>query len=86
MSTALLAYLSLPLMTTLLDMVAPLNQSRERIYLYETEYFVDKDDNYFYINLHAWITMPFAVGILVAYDTMLAVYISHACGIFAALG
>lgn len=86
MCAALWAYLSLPLMTTILDVVAPLNQSRDRVYLYETEYFVDPDENYVYIYIHACVTMPFALGILVAHDTMLAVYVHHVCGIFAALG
>nr|AXM05216.1 odorant receptor [Campoletis chlorideae] len=79
-------YLLLPAIPILLDVIAPLNQSRQVVYLYETEYFVDPDEYYFYILAHAYVTMPFSLCMIVSFDAMLAVYIHHACGIFSTIG
>nr|AXM05183.1 odorant receptor [Campoletis chlorideae] len=83
--SALGLYLGLPLVPFLMDAIKPLNQSRQLIYLYETEYFVDQDEYYFIILIHYYMTMPFSVGMIVGYDTMFGVYVQHACGIFSIL-
>ena len=79
-------YLTVPVIPIFLDVFIPLNETRERIFLYETEYFVDPMENYFYILVHAYISMPFCIGTIIAFDAMFAVYVHHICGIFAILG
>nr|UEN71214.1 olfactory receptor 31 [Gregopimpla kuwanae] len=79
-------FLSIPLMPIVLDAVVPLNQSRGRIYLFQLEYFVDQDEYYICIMIHACIAIPVGIAIIVACDTMHAVYVHHACGIFATMG
>ncbi|KAK0084515.1 hypothetical protein PV325_006887 [Microctonus aethiopoides] len=78
-------YLASPSVPKFLDIIYPLNQSRDRIYLYQTEYFVDQDEYYIPILIHAYMTVPVSLCVIVFVDNMFAMYIHHACGLFAAL-
>ncbi|KAK0182189.1 hypothetical protein PV327_000351 [Microctonus hyperodae] len=78
-------YLASPAVPRILDMILPLNESRHRIYLYQTEYFVDRDEYYIPILLHAYMTVPISLSVIVFVDNMFAMYIHHACGLFSAL-
>nr|AQN78423.1 olfactory receptor 21 [Meteorus pulchricornis] len=78
-------YLASPSIPKILDIIHPLNESRSRIYLYQTEYFVDQDEYYLMILIHAYMTVPISLGVQVFVDNMFAMYIHHACGLFAAL-
>nr|AQN78422.1 olfactory receptor 20 [Meteorus pulchricornis] len=86
MFSILILYLASPSVPTILDIIIPLNESRDRIYLYQTEYFVDQDEYYIPILIHAYMTVPISVSVLVFLDNMFAMYIHHACGMFAILG
>ncbi|XP_044013387.1 odorant receptor 13a-like [Aphidius gifuensis] len=66
-----------------LDIVKPLNESRNHVFLYETEYFVDQDKYYYQILLHGYLTVPISVGVIIFFDNMLACYVSHICGCLA---
>ncbi|XP_044010428.1 odorant receptor 49b-like [Aphidius gifuensis] len=78
----LILYLSSPGIPKILDIIIPLNESRPRIFLYETEYFIDQDKYYFYILIHAYMTVPVSLGIIVFFDNVLGTYIHHATGMF----
>nr|AXM05173.1 odorant receptor [Campoletis chlorideae] len=79
-------YLTIPLTPIILDVIAPLNESRPREYLYRTEYFVDPDDYYFPIMLHTYIGTIITVLVVAAVDAMFATYVQHVCGILAIIG
>ncbi|XP_034938386.1 uncharacterized protein [Chelonus insularis] len=83
MFSILIIYLSSPAVPKILDIIMPLkNGTRNLIYLYQTEYFVDPDEYYVHILIHSYMTVPFTVGILVFFDNLLATYIQHVCGMF----
>ncbi|KAK0081781.1 hypothetical protein PV325_011573 [Microctonus aethiopoides] len=76
-------YLASPSIPIILDKLNPLNETRNRIFLYQTEYFVDQNEYYIPILIHAYITVPISVSIPVFVDNMFAIYVHHACGMFA---
>lgn len=76
-------YLATAGLPKLLDKINPLNETRPKIYLYKTEYFVDQDEYYKEILIHAYLTVPLSVGVIIYFDNMLACYISFANGMFA---
>ncbi|XP_034938357.1 uncharacterized protein [Chelonus insularis] len=84
--TILILCLLTPAFPKLLDIVQPLNTSRDLIFLYQTEYFVDQHTYYVPILLHAFLTVPVSVAIIVYYDNVLATYIHYTCGIFTIIG
>ncbi|XP_074103870.1 odorant receptor Or2-like [Cotesia typhae] len=82
MFSILAMYLASPAVPKILDIVAPLNETREKIFLYQTEYFVDQDEYYIHILIHAYMTVPISLGALVYFDNMLATNVAHACAMF----
>lgn len=80
-------YLLIPLAPQVLDIVLPLlNGSRQRVFLYHTEYYVDNESHYYAIMLHSYSATLMQVSIIVATDAMFAVYVQHTCGKFAIVG
>ena len=76
-------YICLPLVPIFLDFTHPLNESRPREPLFLTEYFVDQDQYFVSIFIHALLTNFTSVTIIVAIDTMYGALIQYACAIFA---
>ena len=79
-------YLDIPIVPQFLDLILPLNESRPRKILYHTEYYLDAENNFYWIFMHGYIASSLSIVILVSVDTMLMVFIEHACGILAILG
>ncbi|XP_053597566.1 odorant receptor 4-like [Microplitis demolitor] len=72
-------FLASPAIPKILDIIKPLNETRNLIYLYETEYFVDQDEYYVPILIHTYLTVPLSVGSIVFFDNMLGTFIHHSC-------
>ena len=79
-------YLDIPIVPQFLDLILPLNESRPKITLYKTEYYLDEENNFYWIFIHGYIAAVISTVILVSVDTMLMVLIQHACGILTILG
>ncbi|XP_057338941.1 odorant receptor Or2-like isoform X2 [Microplitis mediator] len=75
-------FLVSPAIPKIMDIINPLNESRPLINLYETEYFVDQQKYYLYILLHAYMTVPISVAVLVYFDILLGTHVYHACAMF----
>ncbi|XP_063984941.1 odorant receptor 13a-like isoform X2 [Diachasmimorpha longicaudata] len=73
-------FLAMPAIPILMDVWIPLNQSRSRIFLYQTEYFVDQNEYYFLILIHAYITIPVVFVAIVYFDNLFSIFINHTCG------
>ncbi|XP_063984938.1 odorant receptor 13a-like isoform X2 [Diachasmimorpha longicaudata] len=73
-------YLVSPGMPKILDLLLPRNESRPRIFLYQTEYFIDQDKYYMHILIHAYLTVPVSVTSIVYFDNLFAMFINHTCG------
>ncbi|XP_063972099.1 uncharacterized protein LOC135159951 isoform X2 [Diachasmimorpha longicaudata] len=75
-------YFCSPAVPKVLDYFKPLNESRPRIFLYQTEYFIDQEKYYIYILIHAYVTVSICLGVIVVFDNLFATFINHACGMF----
>ncbi|XP_044010429.1 uncharacterized protein LOC122854081 [Aphidius gifuensis] len=79
----LILFLTSPGVPKVFDIIAPLNESRPRVFPYETEYFVDQDDYYLYILMHSYMTVPVSIGLIVLFNTVMGSWIHHAAGMLA---
>ncbi|XP_032675064.1 uncharacterized protein LOC116845919 [Odontomachus brunneus] len=71
-----------PTAPLLLDVVLPLNESRERKIYIEVEYFVDPSEYFGPLALHVTICLCSGILTTVATGTMFYGYALHACGVF----
>ncbi|XP_029673537.1 uncharacterized protein LOC115241751 [Formica exsecta] len=85
---ALLTYIS-PLLIVfihfipnILDIVAPLNQSRPHQLLILSEYFVNSDEYFYPILLHMIVCFFILSAILMSTTSIYVAYIQHVCGMF----
>ncbi|KAH0535348.1 hypothetical protein KQX54_015986 [Cotesia glomerata] len=79
-------YIVLPLMSPILDIFIPLNETRERILPYPAEYFVDIQKHFFFFYPHGAIVTPIALTILVGFDSLYAGFVQHASSMFTIIG
>ncbi|KAG7208098.1 hypothetical protein KM043_009672 [Ampulex compressa] len=79
-------FATIPLTPMILDVVAPLNTSRPRIFSYKAEYFLDESKYYWPILIHMWCASLAAVMSVTAVDSMFLFYVQHACGLFSVTG
>ncbi|XP_072762543.1 uncharacterized protein [Anoplolepis gracilipes] len=81
------AFVLISLTPQILDIVLPLNESRDILLPYEAHYFVRDDTEYFYyIFFHALVGLVVVCFGLLAHDCMILTYIEHVCSIFAIAG
>ncbi|XP_057338942.1 odorant receptor 13a-like [Microplitis mediator] len=85
MFSILALYLVSPAVPKIMDAISPLNESRPLIYLYQTEYYVDQEVYYIHILIHAYMTVPISVAVLVYFDILLGTHVHHACAMFKVL-
>lgn len=77
---------SLCLSPIILDAIEPLNDTRSKVYMFHTEYGVDKDKYYFFVLAHEYIVSMVASVTVV---TVIVVYVTwavHACALFEVVG
>lgn len=79
-------FLTTPMVPKILDYYMPLNQTRPQISLYQTEYFVDPVQYEIPILIHAYIVSPFPTTVIVAFDSLYANFVNHACSMFVVIG
>ncbi|XP_011311472.1 uncharacterized protein [Fopius arisanus] len=78
----LLVYFSSPSVPKILDLLHPLNETRPRIFLYQTEFFIDQDKYYVYLLIHSYVTVALALAYIVICDNLFTTFVNHACGMF----
>ncbi|XP_028981839.1 uncharacterized protein LOC107036562 isoform X1 [Diachasma alloeum] len=71
-----------PAIPKILDFFHPLNETRPRIFLSPTEYFIDQEKYYIYILFHAYISVPIYTACIVFFENFFAICVNHACGKF----
>ncbi|XP_051168890.1 uncharacterized protein LOC127286493 [Leptopilina boulardi] len=69
-----------------LDIIKPLNQSRPKKINLDVEYYVNQDENYFWITLHICHTNTVMITIIVSTDAIFIAFLYHACGELSILG
>lgn len=70
-------------MPVFLDMIEPLNYTRQRMFPYFAEYFIDDQKYYFELTVHCWIVCILSVQIFGTFDTTYAQCVQHARALFA---
>ncbi|XP_039311370.1 odorant receptor 13a-like [Solenopsis invicta] len=75
-------YVSIPFWPDILDIVAPLNESRKRHLPFLVEYFLDEQKYFYPILLHMNLTLVVGIVTVVATETLFFAYIFHICGMF----
>ncbi|XP_063992373.1 uncharacterized protein LOC135170462 isoform X2 [Diachasmimorpha longicaudata] len=75
-------YMIAPTIPRILDYIAPLNETRPAIYLYEAEYFVDREEYNNWIMIHSILVTPVPATIIVAFDLLYYHLVEHACNLF----
>ncbi|XP_011871684.1 PREDICTED: uncharacterized protein LOC105564132 [Vollenhovia emeryi] len=75
-----------PLITPLLDIVVPLNESRSRQFIIEVEFRVDRKDYFIPMFCYTTIVATVGIAIMVGVDAMHVICTAHACSLFAAVG
>lgn len=78
-------FCAFPLIPTFLDHIAPLNESRPKMPLYRTEFFIDENKYFYWILSHNYIVTYFGMVALVNFDVYLANVTQHLCGMLAIL-
>ncbi|XP_043273903.1 odorant receptor 9a-like isoform X1 [Venturia canescens] len=87
MFMTLITFVFMPVVPKLLDVIMPLNESRPLVYPLPISYGnINMDKYYVPIVIYADYAVFVTVTAIVAMDTTYAVYVQHACGMFAALG
>ncbi|CAL7951958.1 unnamed protein product [Xylocopa violacea] len=79
-------FLLLPALPPILDIVAPLNASRERILLYPSYYFVDEQEYYYLILGHMVVSAFILACVFIACDLNLIHTVQHACALLTISG
>ena len=80
-------YLFPPMVPYILDSILPLNETRSRKFIYETDYGLEDNEKYFFfIMMHEYIAAYAKISTALASDVMFVLFVQHACGIFSSLG
>lgn len=83
---AMLEFLSVPLIPSLLDVIKPLNETRPRRLIMVADYLIDPEDKYYWIAVHHWHASIVIITIILTVDGIFIVFIYHACGQLEILG
>nr|WGO81828.1 olfactory receptor 162 [Microplitis mediator] len=86
LSSVAVIYTVVPLVPIFLDIVVPLNETRPKILPYPTEYFVDIENNFYALYTHGFIVTPIALFYFLAFDSLYAGLVQHACSMFTIVG
>ncbi|XP_076670739.1 odorant receptor 9a-like [Andrena cerasifolii] len=82
----LVPFLTIPLCNPILDVIIPLNETREREEIFTLYYFVNNEDHFFTIYVHsAWCSIV-TVTIILAVDSLNMIITHHASAMFAICG
>ncbi|XP_011704525.1 PREDICTED: uncharacterized protein LOC105459881 [Wasmannia auropunctata] len=79
---ATVVYISIPFWPGILDIVAPLNESRMRYLPFLVEYFLDEQKYFYPILLHTIVTILLGTTTVIATETLTFAFIYHICGMF----
>nr|UEN71204.1 olfactory receptor 21 [Gregopimpla kuwanae] len=82
---AMVGFLILPITPRIIDDLGWANITDTARFQVPVDYYVDENENYFYIQLHIFIAVIFLCIIVVGTDIMFITLVQHACGMFSAI-
>ncbi|XP_026673556.1 uncharacterized protein LOC113464945 [Ceratina calcarata] len=84
---AMTLFILLPLFNPIMDILAPLNETRPRQHLFHVNYvFMDEMEHFFSVFVHLGVVAVVTVWFIISIDSLYIIIIHHACGMFAACG
>ncbi|XP_050580544.1 odorant receptor 9a-like isoform X1 [Bombus affinis] len=84
---ALLIFLSLPLCNPILDIIIPLNETRQRNNVFQVHYgILDNEEHFYIVYVHLSLCAIIIVVTIISVDSLYIAIIYHACGLFAVCG
>ncbi|CAL7951957.1 unnamed protein product [Xylocopa violacea] len=82
----LFMFMALPAIPPVLDIVMPLNESRKRIFIFPSYYFVDEEEYYYPILAHMTMSAFVVAFVFIACDLTLVHVVQHACALLVISG
>ncbi|XP_068979942.1 uncharacterized protein [Bombus flavifrons] len=82
----IVVFLQLFLTPLVLDIISPMNETRDLIYIYPAYYYIDDQKYRTIINLHMAYTYILGIIVYVGCDTSYMCIVQHACGQLAVAG
>ncbi|XP_043596089.1 uncharacterized protein LOC122573584 [Bombus pyrosoma] len=79
-------FVLIPAVSPILNIVAPLNESRSREFIYPAYYFVDEERYYYVILAHMVASVSVLVAVYIACDTSLIHLVQHGCALLTISG
>ena len=80
-----LVWVAVPLIPIIMDCVAPLNETRENVPMFQTDYKIDPDKYFYAIYSHGLLVTIITVVMFAAVDSMFMSLSQHACAMFEVL-
>lgn len=81
-----LLFLGCPFIPEILDIIMPLNETREKIPPFETNYGVDSQEYFNWIFLHGVIVTFVTISWIWTMDVFVFIMVQHCCGLFDSVG
>ncbi|XP_076671038.1 uncharacterized protein LOC143370182 [Andrena cerasifolii] len=82
----LISFVTLPLVNPMLDIVIPLNETREREEIFSLYYFVNNEEHFYLIYVHSVWCSTVTIVIIVTVDSLNMIITHHASAMFAICG
>lgn len=73
-------------MAPVMDIILPLNDTREMTPLYKTNYGVDSQKYFFSIYMHGFIVTTIELICIWTSDTFIMIMVQHCCSLFSIVG
>ncbi|KAF7998050.1 hypothetical protein HCN44_009448 [Aphidius gifuensis] len=84
--TILTTFLVPAFLPVVLDKIMPLNETRLRLKLLDTDYGVDPDEYFVLITIHGYILSIFLIFMLWSVDSFIMIMVQHCCSLFMIVG
>ncbi|XP_072743849.1 uncharacterized protein [Anoplolepis gracilipes] len=79
-------FMLMPALPDILDIIAPLNESRTRYLPFLAEYFLDQQKYFYPLLLHMNVTVVIGIVTVISTETLFFAYVYHICGMFEITG
>lgn len=81
--TTVVAYITIPAISLLIDFIIPSNHSEEKSFPIELDYGVDTQHYFYYLFIHSYMTIAMIANLIASCDTTYMLYAQHGCALFA---
>ncbi|XP_043587206.1 odorant receptor 13a-like [Bombus pyrosoma] len=81
--TTVVAYITIPAISLLIDFIIPSNHSEEKSFPIELDYGVDTQQYFYYLFIHSYMTIAMIANLIASCDTTYMLYAQHGCALFA---